>query len=55
VHLSLLAAAVLRKGLGGNNNIKFVVHSPLLLVEQIRNINFKNDSGRPSSDNLSLT
>jgi len=32
----MFAAAVLRKGLGGNNNTKFLVHSPPSLVEQVK-------------------
>ncbi len=39
----IFAAAVLRKGLGGNNDTKFVVHSPTSLVEQVRSIHTKND------------
>ena len=32
----IFAAAVLRKGLGANNDTKFVVHSPPSLVEQVK-------------------
>lgn len=39
----IFAAAVLRKGLGGNQHTKFVVHSPPSLVEQVRSIQTKND------------
>ena len=48
----IFAAAVLRKGLGGNNNTKFVVHSPPSLVEQLRSIHTKNDGARSSSANV---